>query len=44
MKPENIDELLLTIRSIFAEEIDPYRRIVPYGNIVSGNGGGQQPH
>jgi len=34
MKPENIDELLSTIRSIYAEEYDPYQRIVPSGNIV----------
>lgn len=34
MKPENIDELLSTIRSIYAEEYDPYQRIVPSGDIV----------
>ncbi len=31
MKPENIGELLLTIRGIFDEEADPHRGDVPSG-------------
>jgi len=44
IKPENIDELLSAIRSIYIEENSRHKFHNPYTKIVKGNVGGQLPH